>query len=338
MSKQELVADILAFLQKSSEDGTVSSDDKESLEVAIDAISECFGVTAEDSTQDLLQIYSGAPRAASTTTSNDSSAAAIASAFASGSGAASSSANAPTEEEKSKAEALKIEGNKAMAVKNYDEALQKYTEAIELNPNNPLYYSNRAAAYSQVNKPSQAATDARRAISLDPTYSKAYSRLGLALYALGDTQGSLNAYEQGLRAEGDSPSEGMKRGYETVKSRVENDNALAAKSGPSSSPEASSQDSGAATPTGAGGIPGLGNLGGLSELLGNPEIRKMAQSMMSNPSMQNLMNSPTARNLAESVQSGNGGPDIAKLMSDPTIMNMMQDPMFQNMANMFTKK
>jgi small glutamine-rich tetratricopeptide repeat-containing protein alpha len=65
-----------------------------------------------------------------------------------------------------------------MQAKKYEEAIQCYTKAIELTPNNPIYYGNRAAAYSHLGQHQLAIDDCRRAISLDPKYVKAYSRLG----------------------------------------------------------------------------------------------------------------------------------------------------------------
>lgn len=62
--------------------------------------------------------------------------------------------------------------------------------------------SNRAAAYSQSGQHALAATDALKAVELDPGYAKAWSRLGHARYALGDAKGSMDAYEKGLKCEG----------------------------------------------------------------------------------------------------------------------------------------
>ena len=44
---------------------------------------------------------------------------------------------------KAKAEELKGQGNKAIGAKKYAEAVKLYTQAIELDPENPLYYGNR---------------------------------------------------------------------------------------------------------------------------------------------------------------------------------------------------
>jgi small glutamine-rich tetratricopeptide repeat-containing protein alpha len=65
-----------------------------------------------------------------------------------------------------------------MQMKKYEEAIQSYTKAIELSPNNPIYYGNRAAAYSHLGQHVKAIEDCKRAIALDPKYAKAYSRLG----------------------------------------------------------------------------------------------------------------------------------------------------------------
>ena len=69
-----------------------------------------------------------------------------------------------------------------MASKKYSEAIEKYTEAIQLNPKNPVYYSNRAAAYSQAGDHESAIEDAEKAKTIDPKFAKAYSRAGCVSY------------------------------------------------------------------------------------------------------------------------------------------------------------
>lgn len=44
------------------------------------------------------------------------------------------------------ATALKDQGNKAFAAKDYDKAIDLFTQAIALDPNNHVLYSNRSAA------------------------------------------------------------------------------------------------------------------------------------------------------------------------------------------------
>ncbi|XP_050364927.1 uncharacterized protein LOC126783493 [Argentina anserina] len=84
------------------------------------------------------------------------------------------------------AETLKTQGNKAMQSKLYTKAIELYDCAIALCENNAVYRCNRAAAYTQIHKYSEAVRDCLRSIEIDPNYSKAYSRLGLAYYAIGN--------------------------------------------------------------------------------------------------------------------------------------------------------
>ncbi|KFK32144.1 hypothetical protein AALP_AA6G203900 [Arabis alpina] len=86
---------------------------------------------------------------------------------------------------KNLAETLKCQGNKAMQSQLYQEAIELYSFAIALSDKNAVFYCNRAAAYTQINRCSEAIKDCLKSIEIDPNYSKAYSRLGLAYYAQG---------------------------------------------------------------------------------------------------------------------------------------------------------
>ncbi|CAA7019679.1 unnamed protein product [Microthlaspi erraticum] len=86
---------------------------------------------------------------------------------------------------KNLAETLKSQGNNAMQSQLYLDAIELYSFAIALSDNNAVFYCNRAAAYTQINRCSEAIKDCVKSIEIDPNYSKAYSRLGLAYYAQG---------------------------------------------------------------------------------------------------------------------------------------------------------
>ncbi|XP_020236516.2 small glutamine-rich tetratricopeptide repeat-containing protein 2, partial [Cajanus cajan] len=97
---------------------------------------------------------------------------------------------------KNMAESLKSLGNKAMQSKKYSDAIDLYNAAIALYEKSAVYYCNRAAAYTQINKYTEAIQDCIRSIEIDPNYSKAYSRLGMAYYAQGNYR---DAIELGFR-------------------------------------------------------------------------------------------------------------------------------------------
>lgn len=79
---------------------------------------------------------------------------------------------------KQEAETVKNEGNQLMKEEKYTEALTAYNRAICLDATNPVFYCNRAAAYSRLNDYQKAADDCKMALRYDSNYSKAYGRLG----------------------------------------------------------------------------------------------------------------------------------------------------------------
>lgn len=97
---------------------------------------------------------------------------------ASSSASASSQPKAISPEDKARAEKFKQSGNTLMSSKQYDQAIEAYTQAIAIDPANAIYYSNRAAAYSSKGDHLSAVGDAEQAITVDPKFVKAYHRLG----------------------------------------------------------------------------------------------------------------------------------------------------------------
>ncbi|RAL49466.1 unnamed protein product [Cuscuta campestris] len=81
-------------------------------------------------------------------------------------------------------EILKEKGNAAYKNKQWNKAVNYYTEAIKLNEINSTYYSNRAAAYLELGRFQQAVSDCTNAISLDKKNVKAYLRRGTARESL----------------------------------------------------------------------------------------------------------------------------------------------------------
>lgn len=336
-TKQRLALSIIDFLSTSLTDGTLNEEESESIEVAQNCISESFKVDPTDATpkdsQNLLQIYSVYE---SLRQAKEGAAAKPAHEKPSG--------KEPTADEKKQGEGLKSQGNAAMAKKDYTKAIDLYSQALAILPGNPIFLSNRAAAYSASKDHESAKADAEAAVEVDPSYTKAWSRLGLAKFALGDARGSMEAYEKGIEYEGNGGSDAMKKGFETAKKRV-----AELEAGGADEDEVAERG---APGGGAGGMPDLSSLAGmfggggaggagggmpdLSSIMSNPMFASMAQNLMSNPdALNNLMSNPRIRDMANQFGMGGGAPDaggnggsgggmpgLSSLMNDPSIAEM----------------
>ena len=73
------------------------------------------------------------------------------------------------------ADSLKTEGNQLLTDGKFGLAADKYTEALTLNPESAILYSNRAMAYMKMESYGLAIADAEEAIHLDRTYVKVRS-------------------------------------------------------------------------------------------------------------------------------------------------------------------
>ncbi|KAJ5113653.1 Small glutamine-rich tetratricopeptide repeat-containing protein 2 [Penicillium angulare] len=331
-SNKRLALAIIDFLGSSLKDGTLTADDAESIEIAQSCIADTFKVDPTDEAavkeavggQSLASIYSvyeklrnkSTPQAGSASTEQSQ--------------ADKPKTGAPTAE----SDKFKSEGNALMSRKDYSGAIAQYTKALEIAPGNPIYLSNRAAAYSASSQHEKAAEDAELAVSVDSKYSKAWSRLGLARFDMGDYHAAKEAYEKGIEAEGNGGSDAMKRGLETSSRKIE-------EASRATEPPSEELDSAPGASRGGGGMPDLsalaGMLGGggggggmpdLGSMMSNPMFANMAQNLMGNPDMlNNLMSNPRLRQMAESFGQGGGMPDMSSLMSDPNIADMARNMM-----------
>eukprot|EP00026_Physarum_polycephalum_P008497 Phypoly_transcript_08585.p1 GENE.Phypoly_transcript_08585~~Phypoly_transcript_08585.p1 ORF type:complete len:482 (+),score=27.99 Phypoly_transcript_08585:45-1490(+) len=88
-------------------------------------------------------------------------------------------------------QALKDKGNQCFAKNDFSNALSYYTQAINVDPNNHVLYSNRSAAYLQVKDYQKALDDAHKCVQIEPTFIKGTLRLA-------DAQFHLNQFSEAL--------------------------------------------------------------------------------------------------------------------------------------------
>jgi tetratricopeptide (TPR) repeat protein len=96
---------------------------------------------------------------------------------------------------------LKEEGTAALKAKDYDTAIEKYTDALDLQPTGILrlqILSNRSYAYNLSGDYTNGMCDANKLIDLDPKYKRSYLRLAQSLYGNDEINAAVKACDDGL--------------------------------------------------------------------------------------------------------------------------------------------
>ncbi|XP_073479624.1 small glutamine-rich tetratricopeptide repeat-containing protein beta [Aquarana catesbeiana] len=240
-SVKRLVYAIIQFLREQSQRDVYTADEQESLEVAVQCLETVFKISPGDvhlsAPNSLEELFSQAQFKNDELTP------------------AESPSVSPADIEK--AEQLKDEGNNYMKEQNYEAAVECYSQAVELDPNNAVYYCNRAAAHSQLGHHEDAITDCEKAISIDEKYSKAYGRMGRALAALNKYKEAISSYQKALDL--DPENESYKSYLKIAEQKVRQ----------------------VPSPTSAGFD--------MASLMNNPAFVSMAASLMQDPQVQRLM-------------------------------------------------
>ncbi len=174
---------------------------------------------------------------------------------------------------KEKADKHKSEGNELMKQEKFKEALEQYNKAIEIDASNAVYYCNRAAAYSKIADFTNSIEDCKNALKIDPSYGKAWGRLGLALLSNNQFEEAYEAYNKAIQLE--PSNDGYKQNLKIVEEKLKN---------------MTFGGAAGAGGMGAGGpdLGGLGNLGNMMSMFNNPQFMNMATTLMSDPQMQNV--------------------------------------------------
>lgn len=258
--KRTLVYAILKFLQTELKEESITPDIKESLEVASQCLESSYEISVDDevcrtnfdANLDLL-------------------------------GLAEKSVirQVLSPEEKIKADKHKSEGNELMKAEKFKDALEQYNQAVAIDKSNAVYYCNRAAAHSKLQDYTASIEDCKVALKIDPTYGKAWGRLGLALLSNNQFEESYEAYNKAIQLE--PTNDGYKQNLKIVEEKLRAAQAGAGGAGAGGFPGMSGMPG---MPGGAGGMPDMGNMMGMFQ---NPQFMNMATQMMADPQMQNVM-------------------------------------------------
>ncbi|KAI1259912.1 hypothetical protein F5Y18DRAFT_281789 [Xylariaceae sp. FL1019] len=189
------------------------------------------------------------------------------------------------------ADELKTLGNKAMTDKNFDEAIDAFTKAIKLTPNNHVLFSNRSAAYASKKDWHNALKDAEKTTEIKPDWPRGWGRKGAALHGSGDLLGANDAYEEGLKLDANNP--GLKSSLASVQRAMEQE---------------------------AGGPAGGFNdpMGGLGNMFKDPNL---LQKLMNNPKTSGYFADPTFIAKVQALQQN--PTNTQDLFSDPRMIQVL---------------
>jgi DnaJ family protein C protein 8 len=102
------------------------------------------------------------------------------------------------------ANSLKDQGNEAFQAGDVKLAISYFSQAIDLDPDNHVFYSNRSAAYMKDDSKSKALKDAEKCVELAPDWAKGYGRLGAAQQGLRRFDAGEDSFKKGIELDPNS--------------------------------------------------------------------------------------------------------------------------------------
>jgi stress-induced-phosphoprotein 1 len=113
----------------------------------------------------------------------------------------------------------KEKGNKEFSAGNFEQAIDFFTKAISIDPNDHVFYSNRSACYASLKDYEKALEDAEKCINLKPDWVRGYTRKALAEFYLDDFDSAIKTYEEGLKL--DPNNQQLKDGLQQARQKLE---------------------------------------------------------------------------------------------------------------------
>lgn len=114
----------------------------------------------------------------------------------------------------------KNKGNELFKKGEAVKAIEHYKEALKRNPKDHSIYHNKAAAYMKLLAFPTAAIDLKKCIDMDPTYIKAYVKLGQCYFKMKEFHNAVKTFNEGLAIEPDNKS--LKDGLQLVQHEISN--------------------------------------------------------------------------------------------------------------------
>ena len=96
------------------------------------------------------------------------------------------------------------------------DAIEAYTQALELDPDNALAYYNRGLAFYHLRKHEAALADFNKTIELKPEVAATYKKRGLILMYLEDYEGAIADFERAAKLTPDDANVYLSKGFATV--------------------------------------------------------------------------------------------------------------------------
>ena len=105
-----------------------------------------------------------------------------------------------------------LRGEAFFALRDYDAAIEDFSQFVRLSPKNYLAYFYRGFIRAENNDFSGAIADYNQAIEINPNFSLAYTNRGLAASRLGNTQSALEDYNRAISINPESATAYYNRG------------------------------------------------------------------------------------------------------------------------------
>lgn len=190
----------------------------------------------------------------------------------------------------------------------------KFTQAIALQPENHILYSNRSAAYASQKDWDNALADAEKTTQIKPDWAKGWGRKGAALHGKGDLLGANDAYSEGLKLDANNAQ--LKSGLASVEKAMQNEAGTQINNG-TYLPLYPGPQLTRCLLGGAGGF-GADPTGGLGQMFKDPNL---IQKLAKNPKTSGFLADPSFMVKLQQMQQNPGNPQ--DLFSDPRMIQVL---------------